>query len=310
MITEPGIYKIPAVEYHADPCPAPSASRGFLQKLVSATPLHAFIEHPRLNPNFIPEDNKDFDFGSAAHDYLLEGGEKVVVLNFPDYRTSAAKAERDAVVAMGKLPILQCKFDKVESMVKAFREQIECHAQFKDAFKSGKAEQSIIWSEDGTWFRSMPDFIADDGWIDDYKTTEMTGGPDRWINGVFFDKGYDLQAYMAMRGYYKITGQRAKGFRFWVQEVDSPHSVYCVVPSELTHDIAEQKFFHGKMIFEKCLKSGRWPGYKNTAYVADPTFMANKRYEDIKVQRQEIDQNEGELMRIMTDWQSPLERKA
>lgn len=296
--------------YHADPCPAPSASRGFLQTLVSKTPLHAFMEHPKLNPNFAVEDNKAFDLGSAAHDYFLEGGNKVMVLEYADYRSNAAKDARDQAIRLGKLPILADKFDNVRRMAEAARQQIACHAEHKDAFTNGKPEPSMFWNEDGTWFRTRPDWLADDGWMDDYKTTAIAGGPDQWIHGTFFEKGYDLQAYMAMRAVKKITGQKPKGIRFWVQENFEPFSLYCVVPSELTHDIAEQKFFHGKMIFEKCLKSGRWPGYKNTAYIAEPNFMANKRYEDIKLQKQEIDQNDGELMRMMTDWQAPLEKRA
>lgn len=305
------IYDFKNDDYHADPCPTPSASRGFLQTLVSKTPLHAFMEHPRLNPNYVSEDSKDFDLGSAAHDYFLEGGKRVEVIYFDDYRKADAREARDAALRAGKCPIISHKFPLVQNMASAARGQIAAHAEHPDAFQNGGAEPSMFWQEDGTWFRTKPDFIQDnDGWIDDYKTTGITGGPDQWIHGTFFDKGYDLQAYMALRAYKIITGKKAKGFRFWVQETSDPHSMYCVVPSELTHDIAEQKFFHGKMLFEKCLKTGRWPGYKNTAYIADPNFKANKGYEDIKVQKQEIDQHDGDLIKSMIDWQAPLEKRA
>jgi len=297
--------------YHADPCVEPSASRSFLQTLVSQTPQHAFMTHPRFNPDYKSDDKKEFDFGSAAHDYILEGGSRVEIIQFDDYRKDVAKEARDNALAAGKCPIIAHKFPIVEAMADAAKKQIAAHGDYPDGLTNGKPEGAIFWNEDGTWFRTKPDWIQnDDGWLEDYKTTGISGGPDQWIHGTFFDKGYDVQAYMGLRGYNKVTGRKAKGFRFWVQEDFEPYSVYCVIPDPLTLDIAEQKFFFGKMMFERCRDSGRWPGYSNKAYVAVPNFKAEKLYEEIKLKKQAIETNDGNMLKIMTDWQKPHERKS
>lgn len=309
MITEPGIYAIPNDDYHADPCPTPSASRSILHSLiVGGAPAKIREAHPRLNPNFVADNDRSFDLGSAAHDYLLEGGEKVVVLPFPDYRTKDAKAERDAAISLGKVPILADKFQNVKMMADAARAQISGHADFPGAFQNGKAEQSIFWKEGDIWMRCRPDWLGDDGWIDDYKTTDIES-PRRWMESTIPDMGYDLQAYMDMRGYHAVTGKNAKGVRFWVQECKPPFLMYCVVLDETMLMIAEQKFQYGLRIFEKCLKSGKWPGYSNKAYTAFPAFKSNMMFEQIKERETEIETAGGDLFKLMIDMHAPIERK-
>lgn len=292
--------------YHADPAPTPSASRSFLQTLTARTPMHARLEHPRLNPDFVASNERSFDLGSAAHDYLLGGGDNVMVLDFPDYRTKAAQQERDAVLALNRLPILAHKFASVKAMAEAARHQIVAHADHPGGLQNGKPEQSIFWEEDGLWFRTRPDWITEDGWLEDYKTTAVAG-PDAWMAFHFFDMGYDLQAYMGLRGYQKATGRAAKGFRFWVQEIEPPYALYCVVPSDMTLETAQMKFFFGKRIFGICSKANKWPGYSSKTYIAEPGFKADKSYEQMKEINQQIDINEGDLFKIMMDWQAPLE---
>lgn len=269
------------------------------------------MAHPRLNPDFVPDDKTAFDFGSAAHDYFLEGGDKVVVLQFDDYRKKEAQEARAEALRRNKCPILHGKFDAVQKMAISARKQIETHADYPDAFHKGKPEQSIIWEEDGLWFRARPDWLDESGpvWIDDYKTTGV-GGPEAWMNGTFFDKGYDLQAYMALRGYKAVRGKQAKGFRFWVNETEPPYNLYCVIPSELTLETAQQKFFHAKSLFGSCLTANRWPGYNNTAYVVEPNYKANKGYEDIKIFQDRAAKAGGDIFKILHDWQKPFEQGA
>ena len=307
-IKRSGIYDMPNDVYHSDPCPQPSASRSFLQTLVARSPSHAAIEHPRLNPDYVPDDKTAFDFGSAAHDYFLEGGNKVCVLDFVDYRKKEAQEARDEALRQNKYPILVGKFQDVKVMAEAAWQQIKTHADYPTAFTNGKPEQSIIWEEDGLWFRARPDYLTNDGWLDDYKTTGV-GGPDAWMHGTFFDKGYDLQAYMGLRGYKTVTGKKPKGFRFWVQETEAPFNLYCVVPSDLTLETAQQKFLHAKELFGTCLRANRWPGYSNHAYVVEPNFKANKGYEDIKIFQEKAIRADGDIFQVLHDWQKPFEQR-
>src|SRR6185437_14470641 len=108
MITEPGIYSITEAEYHNDPCPEPSLSRGIAQLLIRQTPMHAYHAHPRLGGNggIIP--TKVMDHGSALHAMLLGKGAEIETIRsvygpkhklagkpVADYKTDAAAEERD-----------------------------------------------------------------------------------------------------------------------------------------------------------------------------------------------------------------------
>ena len=70
MITKPGVYDLPMAEYHADPCPEPSLSSSIIRLLCSASPLHAWTAHPRLNAAYVAEESDRFDVGTAAHALL------------------------------------------------------------------------------------------------------------------------------------------------------------------------------------------------------------------------------------------------
>lgn len=274
-ISSAGIYDLPAEIYHGDPCPSPSVSRSFLNEMIMKSPRHAWAKHPRLNQSFERIDRKSFDLGNAAHDVMLLGGERISVLDFPDFRTSAAKAARDAAVAEKKIPILAEKYQSVLAMEKEFRESC-------DGLTNGLPERSIVWQEpNGVWCRIMIDWITNDGGeIEDYKTTGVES-PERWIEGTFFEKGYDLQAYMALRGYHAVTGRNAEGFRFYVQETHEPHMVYSVVPDQATLEQAEAKFLRGVHLHEECLESGVWRGY-SSVYTAFPSYRANRIQEKME----------------------------
>ena len=308
-ITQPCIVpNMNEVEYHLDPCPTASASRGFLNTMLRKTPLHAMIDHPRLNPDFESSNKRKFDFGGAAHDYVLRGGGAVSVLDFPDYRTKAAQSERDAALALNKLPILAHDWMAIQDMEQALRRQIAGIDGHKDGLANGKPECAIFWQEDGLWFRTMPDWITDDGWLEDYKTTGI-GGPKQFMEGVFVDKGYHIQAFMGLRGYHAVTGQNAKGFRFWVQETEYPHAVYCVTVHNTMMEVAEADFEHGKFMFGRCMETGIWPGYPVKPFEVYPSFRANRNFEDVKTAKNTFEAT-PEMRKVLNDWCAPNTRKA
>ena len=83
-IDNPGIYTIPLVEYIADPCPEPSLSASIAHTIVMESPLHAFIQHPRLNIGAIEHGSNKMDIGTIVHGMVLEGDESRLVIVEPD----------------------------------------------------------------------------------------------------------------------------------------------------------------------------------------------------------------------------------
>ena len=276
-IDRPGIYTIPAAQYHADPCPEPSLSCSLAKILCFSSALHAHHAHPRLNPSAEPEHGDHFDLGTAAHALLLEGRDSMAVIDAPDWRTKAAKDQRDAARDAGLTLLLAHVAQDVVAMVGALRDHLHLHTDGGALmFTDGQPEQTLIWCEDDVWCRARLDWLRSDfAAIDDYKTTSASANPEAWAR-TMFAAGHDLQAAWYLRGLRAVTGARLddlSAFRFAVQETSAPYAVSVIA---LNHDamfLAEKKCEYALEQFREALASGDWRGYpRRTAYATLPAW--------------------------------------
>lgn len=272
---EPGIHTMTSDTYHSDPCPAPSLSSSIARTLLGYSPLHAFTEHPRLNPAVEREEKEIFDLGSAAHAYFLEGETGFVVVDAKDWRTKDAQSQRDAARLEGKIPLLASKWQDVQDMAAAARQQLGEHEAKPIPFAGGKPEQTLIWREVDIWCRARLDWLHDDhSAIDDLKTSSASCNPDVW-GRTLFNSGYDVQAAFYLRGLRAISGGGARGteFRFIAIENTKPFalSVMALAPGAL--DLAERKVKRAIALWRHCLQANRWPGYPSqTCYIEAPPW--------------------------------------
>lgn len=280
MITQPGVYDISAEEYHADPCPEPSLS-ATVAKLLGPpeTPRHAHWKHPRLNRHFTPDEEQKFDIGKAAHALILNDALAFAVLDFKDYKKDAAKAERDAARAAGKIPLLADQFVRVHAMVVAARDQLLAHKDARGAFTNGKPEQTLIWQEDGIWCRARLDYRYDEGehfeneFFDDYKTTEASADADVFSHRTIISVGHDVQAAFYLRGIKALGLAKNPKWRWIVQETYEPHALNVIAPMPGMIELADRKVSKAIATFRDCLAADHWPGHPNrTCYVDVPGY--------------------------------------
>jgi hypothetical protein len=282
IIDAPGIYDLPAADYHADPCPEPSLSSSIAKVICLESARHAWAQHQRLNPHYVRAEKDHFDLGTAVHAVLLEGVDQVVVVDAADWRTNRAKEARDAARAEGKIPLLPPVHHKVLAMVEAAQWQLAEHATVDNGamFRGGQAEQTLVWREGPTWCRARLDYVRPalvesvvgeptQGWaIDDYKTA-ASANPDEWTRSMF-RFGYDLQAAWYQRGVQAVTGAPAV-FRFAVQETEPPYALAVMALAPSTADLAEKKRRYALELWAQCLAADCWPGYPiETCYVQLP----------------------------------------
>lgn len=268
-----GIFGLSAAHYHSDPCEIPSLSRSIAHILCTQTPLHAWYAHPKLNPDFTREEAAKFDVGTAAHALLFHGEPGVEVCDFPDWRTNAAKEQRDAARAAGRLPMLPDQWAETQAMVAAAREQFAALDIDPLPFTNGKPEQTIVWEEDGgVVCRARLDWLRDDYTvIDDLKTSSRSANPDVWTRSIF-STGYDVQVAAYTRAVERTTGVTPE-FRFVVVETSPPYalSVIALGPAALT--IAEKKWRYAVEMWRRCLERDEWPGYpQQIAYAELPAW--------------------------------------
>lgn len=268
----PGIYAMPAAEYHGDPCEVASLSASIAHELCTNSPAHAREKHPKLNPTTVHEQAEHFDIGTAVHSILLEGVNSVEVLDFPDWRTNASKDARDAARKAGKTPLLRKVWAEVESMMLSTRGQLDAHEDGCDMFVGGQAEQTLIWEEpSGIWCRSRLDYLRP-GAIDDYKTTSTTANPEA-VTRQMFGNGWDIKAAFYLRGLRALTGTQAT-MRFAVQETYAPYALSVVTLGPDAMTLAEKKVLYALELWAECLERKRWPGYPTrTAYATLPEWV-------------------------------------
>ncbi len=173
VITEPGIYDIPAQDYRSDPCETPSLSASIAKVMNDKSPAHAREAHPRLNENFVEEQKDIFDLGHAAHNMVLRQNfwrEEIAVIDSASRATKKWKEESAAAREAGQIPLKKGDYERLEQMVTV----LESHPQASKAFVNGKPERTLIWQdrETGIWCRCRPDWTPDDFKVwPDYKTT-------------------------------------------------------------------------------------------------------------------------------------------
>ena len=281
MMTE--LLNVPMDAYVSDRFDGPpSLSSGLAHTLLTRSPLHAWTKHPRLNPAWQPDDERRFDVGTAAHGVLLEGL-SLVPLDFPDYRSKAAQAARDAAKASGQLPVLRADALDIEQLVANAREKISASP---DLAGLGELlpERTIRWQDGATWLRCRPDWLtADLAVILSVKTTRASAEPDAFLR-TLLGGGYDMQMAFERAGVQAVNNadpiSSDPKYVWLVLEVESPYAASLVGPSPALVVYGRQRMRAAVNQWRFCLTENRWPAYPDRIAYVDPPAWAEARWQD------------------------------
>lgn len=282
MIDKPGVYTMPSEEYHADPCPAPSLSSHIGRTLITKSPLHAWTDHPRLNPKYEGAHKAEFDRGSAAHALLLEGEDRMQVIDADDYRTKIAREQRDDARMAGKHPMLASVYEDVKAMAAIARERInECGDLSGYTLDNGQPEQTAIWQDvGGIWCRARFDWISyDRTLILDYKTTAASANPFDWTR-TMLGMGGEFQGAFYLRANAKTGGARDVRFIFIVQEVEPPYAVSLCGLSPGLVELGNVKVKQAINDWRECIDKNEWPAYSRRVHWLEPPAWEITKWEE------------------------------
>jgi hypothetical protein len=274
VITEPGVYDIPADVYHADPTPSGSLSCSGARLLLPPN-CPALFKHRLDNP---APPKRTFDLGHAAHKLVLGTGPELVVVDANDWRTNAAKAQRDQAYEDGAVPLLVHEHDQVEAMAAALRRHPIAGAMFNP--DAGRAEQSLFWfdKQAGVWRRARLDWLPDNTAasgrliIPDYKTTAR--GDLESIRRSINNYGYHQQSAWYQDAAVALDLAPQAAFAFVFQEKTAPYLVTVVEVDANALYIGRELNRKALDTYRRCSITGRWPGYADDdiALVALPTY--------------------------------------
>jgi hypothetical protein len=272
--------------YQADPCETPSLSSGIAKLLLTRSAKHAWARHPRLNPEFKRVEEEKFDLGTTAHELLLRGLDIAHVVDADSWRSNAAKDERDNARAAGLVPLLVKDYERTQGMVEAIRAQL--HGLNIPLFVDGKAEQTLVWEEQGVLCRARLDWLRDDHEaINDLKTTSASANPHDWCRRTLWGIGADIQVVMYRRGVLALTG-RLPDFYYLVAECQAPYAISLVTLAPSALELAEKKLDRALHAWKECLATGIWPAYPTTVAYAELPPWVEQQYWDMEAAEEEV----------------------
>jgi hypothetical protein len=244
-----------------------TASRGFA--LIDQTPAHV---HAEVSGEVKAEDSDSMDLGTIVHGCLLTGESNVVLIEAKDWRTAAAREQRDDARAVGLTPLLAHKWSEVQAMVAAARRQLE-RVELPTPFVGGVAEQSLYFDLDGVQCRATPDWVSDDhAHIDDLKTVGTSAHPAAfgkaaWGNGNCFQNAFYRRAVKTV---YGVNAE----FRWVALETFPPYSLSVVALDPEATEFADAQVDEALRIWALCLERGEWPGYPTrVSYTEVPAWV-------------------------------------
>lgn len=244
---------MPEPEYHAHPA---LSSTGARKLLPPSCP--AIFDHERRNP---PEGKQVFDFGSAAHKLVLGEGPAIRVVDATDWRTKAAKAERDEIRADGDIPVLPHEHAQVQAMADA----LTGHPVAAQLFEDGEAEVSLFWRDgrSGVDCRARLDWLTTNVMgepvIVDYKT--CASADPRSLARSVSSFGYHQQQAWYDEGAKACGLADDPGFLFVCQEKTPPYPVTILALDADAVRVGHARNRHARSIFAECLATDRWPGH-------------------------------------------------
>ena len=288
---KPGLHLITMDKYLADPCQHPSLSSSCAHKLLARSPLHAWYEHPKLGRkggDNEDDDNLASDTGTIAHDMLLGGEGTICVIDPEDHRSAPTKINPDGSVpkgwtnasirqarddarTLGLTPILKDKYADVSNMVHAAKTFLAT-TELAGVLDRGRPEMTMIWEEEGTWFRARPDWLTDNGDVMlHYKTTLASARPEPFIRGLMPSMGYDVALSFYRRGHEALGGSPDTQHLIFVQEQAAPYACSLIGLSPVMMAIADEKVNRAVKLWRECMRTKTWPAYSPEIHYADPT---------------------------------------
>lgn len=265
-VEKPGTYLLSATEYHADPCPWPSLSRSVAEAFVHRSPLHAWWQHPRLNPDYAESESNRTSLGALCHTLLLGEGRGVAVYEGKDWRSNAAQEFKAAALEAGETPVTTPQYEQAERIVRAAKRQLG---------DLGTLTSELCWVSkelEGLWLRCMTDLASPDGTVVyDYKTTSTAADPRVSARRQAANLGYDFQQAFYERVMAGVKPDLAGRitFRFIFQEIDAPYALSVLELSEADVAVARRQVDYAVTRWFECLDRDEWPGYG-----ADPVRVA------------------------------------
>jgi hypothetical protein len=280
--------------YHADPAPEPSLSRSVAWMIARRSPIHGWLAHPRLNPDFKPaESNRGMDFGTLGHALLLGNEDRIDVGEWSSWQKKAARDFRDKSRAAGRIPTLRPIYEKAQLLRKCALLHI-AEAGYIDDFANAKTEVTVIAKLEDQYLRARFDALRiDPAGAAHRQHSEIAAAFDikitkdaslQFCSRQIGQMGYDIQPIHYLKTLSaadkKFAGKVVWTFFFFENEFP-----FCLTPVELTNEylaIGGVRWSRAWEAWKRGMKEDKWPGYADGAgafQVGPPRYLSIQELE-------------------------------
>ena len=216
-----------------------------------------------------------FDVGHAAHAAVLGVGPVIEVVDAPDWRTKAAREQRDAARAAGRVPVLMETTRQVADMAAALRRHPIASRVLRPG--SGDPEVSIFYKdpEHGVHRRCRVDFLrrADSTGrllLVDFKST-ASAAPDA-VDRAIANYGYHVSAAWYRELLIGVGLATSVPVLLVFQETSPPYLVHVVELDDLWLSMGAEMVARALHIYAECMAYDTWPGYESITLSTPPRW--------------------------------------
>jgi len=272
-----GVYSgISDIDYHADHL---SLSSSGARALIPPSAPAIFEFNRRQPPNPKPE----YDFGHAAHKYVLGEGSVIVEVDADSWRGAEARAAREEAWAADKVPLLSKDIAKAKAMADA----AYAHPVLRQLLRApdGAPELSGYWHdpETGVRLRYRTDWLCQIGGRSvglDYKTT-TNADPGHCAKSAA-EYGYHMQKAWYLDGLAATEVADDPDFLLAFQSKTPPFlvSVIRIRPHHI--DLGRRRNRLAINVYSECTETGVWPGYGDHIHEIDlPSYAVFKQEQEL-----------------------------
>lgn len=258
IVQVPGVYEMPAEQYHADPVEGGSLTSSGARRLLEVAP--ARWQYEQAQPH---TPTPAMVLGTAVHSLTLGAGPMVVEIEADSFRTKAAQQQRDAAIAAGEVPLLTADAERARGMADAVHRHPVAKALFSP--ERGDAEQVMVWrdQEFEIWRRSMVDHLPRPG-LKPPVLVDLKTCPDASPKGFgksVANYGYACQAAFYLDGYRALFPGSDPAFLFVAVEKEPPYLVAVYELDDEALAVGAARNRQAMEIYRDCVAGDSWPGH-------------------------------------------------
>jgi hypothetical protein len=198
-----------------------------------------------------------WDFGHGAHQLVLGQGDPIRVIDADDWRTKAAKDEREAARAANEIPLLSNEYTRVIQMADA----LSSHQRAMELLSAGTPEISAFAIDEATGVMRRCRFDWFGSTLVDYKSA-VSAHPDAFAAAAARFGYHQQDAWYS--DVAQDLGHQFYGFDFIVQEKEPPFFVNVVRLDSDSRRRGRELNELALQRFRDCVAADIWPVYGPT----------------------------------------------